>query len=690
MKGIDIKNLVENKIASGETEKALSILIESKDLFLKKIQKEILLLSARLKRSNTERRKGTLTEEKYGSDYNNITYGVLDIIVEFEIKSSAKRAKNSVAKAIDRLNNLTSKYDKLNICCSDTTTLHALKIHKEEITNWASFINFKDATTTKLTSKVYVDLECYLTPRRYHYHDDFEIGTQGLKEVIDKEKNHIVLIGHPGAGKTTTMKKMALDLIAKSKGGLNFPIVIRLRDLNDSEEIESKIPNLLINHIFTTLGVDVGLLRNEAGKLNHYEFNTYFYEKLLTKLAITLINDLKSILILDGFDELKLELRRKTLNQIKEISLGLNKAKLILTTRTGDYYYKIENTSEFEISPLTDSQIRVFIGKWLEKPKKAEDLFSQIKNSPFADTAIRPLTLAHLCALYEKFNSIPQKPKTIYKKTINLLLEEWDLQRAILRKSRYGKFDIDRKFDFLSFLAFTLTTRLKASVFNTEQIQDSYNQVCQNFNLPKNQCELVISELESHNGLFLKSGYSKYEFAHKSIQEYLTAEHIVKSHDFPEELKSLEFPNEMALAVAISANPSLYFSAIILNYLPKTIKPTRNFVETFMSRLVVENPDFSSDPLLSISFLKLISYFISKDRVEAIILYGRNEFGEFSRLPQVKRSLIKLLEYYKPMKEFSMPDRKDTIIELLYVKNIEKKHNLKIPTTLYVERKYIE
>ncbi len=42
----------------------------------------------------------------------------------------------------------------------------------------------------------------------------------------------------------------------------------------------------------------------------------------------------------------------------------------------------------------------------------------QIKKSPFADTAIRPLTIAHLCAIFERAGRIPDKPKTFYRKIV--------------------------------------------------------------------------------------------------------------------------------------------------------------------------------------------------------------------------------------------------------------------------------
>ena len=43
----------------------------------------------------------------------------------------------------------------------------------------------------------------------------------------------------------------------------------------------------------------------------------------------------------------------------------------------------------------------------------------------------------------------------------------------------------------------------------------------------------VIAELESHTGLFIQSGFDQFEFAHKSLQEFLTAEYLVKLPSIP-------------------------------------------------------------------------------------------------------------------------------------------------------------
>lgn len=48
------------------------------------------------------------------------------------------------------------------------------------------------------------------------------------------------------------------------------------------------------------------------------------------------------------------------------------------------------------------------------------------------------------------------------------------------------------------------------------------------FGLPREDAAKVAGELESHTGLFVQSAYDIFEYSRKSLQEYLTAEFVVK------------------------------------------------------------------------------------------------------------------------------------------------------------------
>jgi hypothetical protein len=237
----------------------------------------------------------------------------------------------------------------------------------------------------------------------------------------------------------------------------------------------------------------------------------------------------------------------------------------------------------------------------LNNKELATNLFKQLKNSPFFDTTIRPLTLAHLCAIYEREGKIPEKPRSVYRKVINLLLEEWNLQRNISRESHYSNFEIDRKSDFLAYLAYQLTIENSSSVFSREDLNRAYLEICENFSLPKKEATKVVDELESHNGLFIQSGYERFQFPHKSIQEFLTAEFLVKSFALPDINTLLKIPNELALAVSIASVPSTYFAALILNYFKENLSNS-NFIEPFINRILIEKPDFKPSLEMGVSF----------------------------------------------------------------------------------------
>ena len=315
------------------------------------------------------------------------------------------------------------------------------------------------------------------------------------------------------------------------------------------------------------------------------------------------------MLVFDGFDELpSSQAKNNLIKSIEKLSLNLNQTRFILTSRTGEFDLHISNSQTFEIADLNPSQINQFISNWFKDENKSERMFNQLILSPFKDTALRPLNLAHLCALFERNGEVPRKPKTVYKKIVNLLIEEWDEQRNIKRPSKFSRFTLDRKFDFLCNLSYYLTAKLAKVFFTSEMLKTCYEDISEKFDLPSKEVLLVINELESFTGLFIKSGYDRFEFSHKSLQEYLAGEYIVKSNLIlfkPQFL--LEMPNELAVAISLSSNPSLFLSTIIFTL--RHFSASSNFAFPLFQRVLLEKPDFESTYLLPLSLIYLHDQF---------------------------------------------------------------------------------
>ncbi|MDR9363738.1 MAG: NACHT domain-containing protein [Balneolaceae bacterium] len=500
------------------------------------------------------------------------------------------------------------KQSDFRLASSQKEIEESLNQHLKTVKNWAREISFKDASQAKILPNIYIDLDLSVYPKKTLLEGFEPNETVNFKDIpLNK---HTIILGQPGAGKTTSLKYLCHSMIFEEKGifenhEYNYPVLLKFREL---DYFDSR--NFLLDNLLKIFGISLKYERPNTK--TEEDVSPEQYKSIAYKYVLQFIDSQNLVLILDGFDELPSnEIKEYAIKDIRLLASSMDSSLLILSSRSSDFSYHIDGTNEFEIAPLNNKQIREFSRKWLGSKKDGVKFFKKIKKSPFYDTTIRPLTIAHLCAIYERRGDIPKKPKTVYSKLINLLLEEWDLQRSVKRKSEYANFEVDRKSEFLSALSFELTTHYKKNIFSSSELQRIYHRINPEFDLPSHESRNVVKELETHNGLIMRTGYDQFEFAHKSLQEYLTANYIVKLPELPKDLSLIKsIPNELAIAITISSNPSMYFIKFTNEYIlaPKS-GMDESFVTTFINRLLLEKPDFNRTPELVFTVLKLFEYY---------------------------------------------------------------------------------
>ena len=461
-----------------------------------------------------------------------------NMIKEILIKEAAKEVfKYSTSFLKKNLNRLLSKENDI---------YESLNAHIQKVKNWSNEITFEDLKSSKVINQVFIELDMYVYPRRIRIEETELINKLPLSRIFEYEKKHLLILGQPGAGKTTSMKFLCHSIFFDESENLNkykYPILIKLRDLNKPINSKNKA-GILFEYLFNLFGLSIDIKENQSEE-----------EIIRTKekLVLYILNNIKALLIIEGFDELSYKKHREIiLFEIGELANFLEDSRMIITSRTSDFNYQFENITPFELCPLNNEQISLFASKWLVEKDKVNSFLIEINKSPFIDAAVRPLTIAHLCAIFERVGKIPEKPKTVYKKIVNLLLEDWDEQRNIKRVSKYSDFEIDRKFEFLSSIAYFLTVNNKKAIFSLTTLENLYFKICADFDLDRKDSKNVLAELETHTGLFIQAGYELYEFAHKSLQEYLTAEYIVKLPSIPKSPNIINsIPNELAITISI-------------------------------------------------------------------------------------------------------------------------------------------
>ncbi len=156
------------------------------------------------------------------------TFDIINKFVNKKIEDQNKFVTNKKKK----------KYARIEL--SHSSLENSLNTHLKTINNWSKNVSFNDINEAKSLLSIYIHLDFFLTPikRRLENEEGIKVA---LEELFQRSENHIIVLGQPGAGKTTSMKYLCQKLMFDGDfdiADLNFPIFIRLRDFDDKKNIK--------------------------------------------------------------------------------------------------------------------------------------------------------------------------------------------------------------------------------------------------------------------------------------------------------------------------------------------------------------------------------------------------------------------------------------------------------------------
>ncbi|MBL1438196.1 MAG: NACHT domain-containing protein [Rhodobacteraceae bacterium] len=406
-------------------------------------------------------------------------------------------------------------------------------------------------------------------------------------------------MGDPGAGKTTTLKRLVAEilryklkyLIAKRP----IPIVVTLRDEN-FQSLHLMIADKLgiLSYFSKYKGKN-----SDPHKMKKKEVND---TSSLADILPILLDEMNAIIFLDGLDELDHGERVSFERELQQLARKLQKARVIITCRSGSHVRDFFNFSTYEISPLDEAQVSAVAEYWLDDP---DNFFKELEKLKLTEICDRPLLLIQTLVFYRKKDYLPKQPSKLYRNLTLLLLAEWDEQRAIIRKSDYANFERDDKYDFLAALAHELTYFSKKKTFREEDLIKAYKRIHRRFELPINEAKTVARELESHTGIVVDIGAGSFQLSYLSLQEYLCAEYLVRSplSDLKQRYFT-EYPAPLAIAVALAPDPNHWFSHLVLEMGQNDEAVVANI---FLNRIIIEKPSFVKSEFLGYGVLALLS-----------------------------------------------------------------------------------
>jgi predicted NACHT family NTPase len=205
--------------------------------------------------------------------------------------------------------------------------------------------------------------------------------------------------------------------------------------------------------------------------------------------------------------------------------------------------------------PLNDSEVRCFLDSWFSDTSVAEQLERSINSHEnLCELKRLPLFLSLLAELWSHKTSLPISIYQLYEEATDLLLGDWDHQRAVFRQNIYEK---PLKRLFLTKWAAACLSRQTLSL-SVPAFMKSFSRLATPWSIETTDTYHILTELEQASGLLHHiSRGDQWTFSHRSLMDFFAARMLVvaEQHEIEKELRSCkDIKNWIpSLALAISA-----------------------------------------------------------------------------------------------------------------------------------------
>lgn len=351
-----------------------------------------------------------------------------------------------------------------------------------------------------------------------------------------------VILGTPGAGKSTFLRKLCFDLWNKPQecpiGDRKLiPVLIVLRDYGRKKK-DDGISILTYAH------------QSSRADLQLENVPDRFFEYLAASG--------RALFLFDGLDELLEVSDRVSVKEAVERFADNNPGvSIIVTARQVGYEqaplsedifraYRINSFSKDQVARYCENWFSLHGDRSAEEQKRTVKSFMRESES-VSDIRSNPLLLALMCNLYKQDGYLPRNRPNVYSRCADLLFEKWDRHRGI-KVTLSAEYLLRPAITNLAHWIYS-DPKLREGVSEDDLIRKTASIISTHFDTQE-EAALVAREFvdfcRGRAWVFTDTGSSKteslYQFTHGTFLEFFTAQYLVATTRDLEELMQAILP----------------------------------------------------------------------------------------------------------------------------------------------------
>jgi formylglycine-generating enzyme required for sulfatase activity len=351
-----------------------------------------------------------------------------------------------------------------------------------------------------------------------------------LLEIL-RDHSGVIILGDPGAGKTTFLKFLALTM-ARGEGdslglGDRLPILLPLAAFaNSLQDSDTRLDDFIVDY-FSGIGsnLPIGGMLAEALRAG------------------------RALILLDGLDEVRdINLRNTVVERVVDFFAFHRRPgnKFVLTSRVVGYRAvrpAAEELAECTLVDFDDIEIEDFTDRWtlaIEKQAQgntaiahtdAEQERRELLDAVYQNTGVRrlastPLLLTILALMKRQGVSLPERRVQLYDQYVTTLLSTWNRARSLSGRAPGRDLDEVQTVRILAPLAQWMhEVSPGVGLVKREDLSRKLEELFTEHGdaSPSSAARQFLLDVREHAALLLERGPGEFGFIHLTFEEYLSA-----------------------------------------------------------------------------------------------------------------------------------------------------------------------